>query len=98
MFASLTMGSAHGCGTVADGTAYCWGHNDLGMLGDGTTNPHFLPTRVMGGLKFASLAAGWASTCGIALQGAAYCWGSDELGELGDDTGEHRSLPVRVVR
>jgi alpha-tubulin suppressor-like RCC1 family protein len=37
-FASLDVnGAAHGCGALAAGAAYCWGENDYGAVGDGST-------------------------------------------------------------
>src|SRR5262245_37880323 len=39
-FATISAGFVSSCGLTADGTAYCWGTNDLGLLGDGTTQSH----------------------------------------------------------
>jgi alpha-tubulin suppressor-like RCC1 family protein len=35
-FTSISVGIAHVCGLTTTGTAYCWGNNDDGQLGDGT--------------------------------------------------------------
>ncbi len=45
-----TAVTAHGgyraCGTRADRTAWCWGSNDFGQLGDGTTTGSWVPVQV----------------------------------------------------
>jgi alpha-tubulin suppressor-like RCC1 family protein len=38
----------HTCGLTTDGTAYCWGANVEGELGEGSTNPSTVPVRVAG--------------------------------------------------
>ena len=37
VFTSLSVGLEYGCGITSVRTAYCWGQNDYGQLGDGTT-------------------------------------------------------------
>jgi len=34
-FATLSAGRNYNCGLTADGSAYCWGSNDIGKLGNG---------------------------------------------------------------
>ncbi len=50
-FASLSagspQGSAHTCGVTVGDTAYCWGLNVQGQLGDGTTAQRVTPVRVV---------------------------------------------------
>ena len=75
-FASLSAGGAHACGVTTDGTAYCWGENDAGQLGDGTTTTHEIPVRVATSERFRSVTAGYAHACGLATDGRAYCWGA----------------------
>lgn len=42
-FITLALGDAQTCGMVADGHVYCWGGNQNGELGDGTTTSSALP-------------------------------------------------------
>jgi alpha-tubulin suppressor-like RCC1 family protein len=74
-FASLSLGHEHSCALTSDGSAYCWGANHRGEIGDSTTEHRSVPAPVLGGLSFASLAAGVTSTCGVLASGEAYCWG-----------------------
>jgi len=47
------------------GVAFCWGANENGQLGDGTTVNRAGPVPVTGGLTFTQLGAGSAHTCGV---------------------------------
>ena len=38
--------SAHACALRADGSALCWGGNEVGQVGDGTNTNRLVPTRV----------------------------------------------------
>jgi alpha-tubulin suppressor-like RCC1 family protein len=42
----IAAGGSHTCGLTDDGSAYCWGRNQLGGLGDGTTEDSSRPVRV----------------------------------------------------
>ncbi len=102
----LDGGVDHTCATV-DGQVYCWGYNQWGQLGDGTTTTRFTPTPVdtsgvLGGRQVTDLAigrsmgsAGAAHTCVVA-DGAVYCWGENASGRLGDGTERDRISPVAV--
>lgn len=73
----------HTCAITAGGDAYCWGANQSGQLGDGTTRDSRAPVRVGGNLRFSSISAGYGHTCGITRGKVAYCWGTNSFGELG---------------
>jgi hypothetical protein len=42
----ISVGLGYQCAVLADGQALCWGGNDYGELGDGTTTERSLPTPV----------------------------------------------------
>ena len=95
-FRRLIPGGSHTCGLTADGVAYCWGNNNSGQLGNGTTGPTAPLDRVRGTLMFSQLSAGQDHTCGVA-DGKAYCWGANQEGELGDGTRINRTRPKAVT-
>ena len=72
------------CGLAQDGAAYCWGENNEGEVGDGTTTGRLTPTAVAGGLKFKSLVLGDGHSCALTADGRAYCWGFSGTGAFGD--------------
>jgi alpha-tubulin suppressor-like RCC1 family protein len=45
-FLSIDAGWNHTCGVTPSGAVYCWGSNEGGQLGDGTTTDRFTPTPV----------------------------------------------------
>jgi len=93
---AIVAGATHTCALLADGTAYCWGQNLYGQLGNGSTANAATPTQVVGGITFGRLAAGGAVTCGMSSQGTQYCWGLNQSGQLGDGSLTDRAAPTRV--
>jgi len=89
-------GGLHTCGITSAGSAYCWGYNVDGALGDGTNSNSAIPAAVTGGLRFARVSAGSRHTCGLTSAGAAYCWGFNVQGALGNGTTTSSTTPVPV--
>lgn len=82
-FTAVSAGADHTCAITSGGSAYCWGSDSKGQLGDGTIGgARSTPAIVTGGNSFSQITAGTRYTC--ALQGtAAYCWGDGGDLQLG---------------
>lgn len=75
----------------------CWGHNESGQLGDGTTTERLSPAPVTASQSFTEVSAGGKHSCGAIVTGETYCWGSNEYGQLGDGSTTDRPVPTPVV-
>jgi alpha-tubulin suppressor-like RCC1 family protein len=104
-FKSVHAADTHTCGLKLTGEPLCWGLNDAGQLGTGsTTGPQTCgaaacsttPVAVVGGHVFDSLDADGEHSCGVKSSGEVFCWGSNLWGQLGDGTTTSRSSPVKV--
>ena len=82
-FQSVSVGAYYTCGITTTGSAYCWGPNRHGKLGNGSANDSTVPVLVAGGLKFRTISAHWDHVCGVTASGVVYCWGANPLGQLG---------------
>jgi len=94
---AVAAGGYHTCALRSDGTAWCWGWNDNGQLGDSTTAPSPFPVQVLGVSDALALAAGGRHTCAVQVDGAVWCWGSNYGGQLGNGTTVDSALPVQVA-
>ena len=97
-FVDFDLGDHNGtCGIVEDGTALCWGHNDLYQLGRDPLQ-HALPEAapISGNHGWRSVRLGLAGGCGVTLAYHGYCWGSYPHAD-GDSTAIRTSVPRRVA-
>jgi len=85
----LDLGVILTCARMVDRTARCWGANDAGQLGDGTSTPRTYARTVKNGSgtgflgNAASIAVGDDHVCVSLVSGGARCWGSNDQGKLG---------------
>ena len=87
---SIGAGGYHSCAVLQGSSptegasAACWGKNDLGQLGDGSTQLRVAPVPVWGlSAGVASLAAGFEHSCAQMINGSVCCWGKNAKGQLG---------------
>jgi len=92
----IAAGHSHTCALGVDSRTYCWGLNENGQLGDGTTSSRPTPVPVSGGIVLSRITAGQSHSCGLASDGKAYCWGDNSFGQLGDGTTSDRLTPTAV--
>ena len=96
---SLAAGYAHTCALLVDGSARCWGNNQMGQLGNGTAQNSAAPAAVQKLPPATALAAGLAHTCAVLADKTAQCWGSDSYGASSGTIFSVRSRqPVTVGR
>lgn len=82
---------------VHNGAAKCWGYNNRGQVGDGSTTSRLTPTQVSGlATGVTSIDVGGSHVCAV-HNGAVKCWGFNGSGQLGDGTTLSRSTPVSTL-
>jgi alpha-tubulin suppressor-like RCC1 family protein len=102
----LATGAAHGCAIVGGAAAgdagagtpqpvACWGANQAGQLGDGSTMDRSI-ARPVTGLEATRVSAGVAHSCAIAEGGALWCWGRGGSGQLGRTRAVDTPSPAMV--
>ena len=72
------------CCAVLDGAVKCWGRNEKGQIGDGTTTNALTPVSVPGITAASFARCGRAVCCAVLEDATAVCWGNSDWGEIGD--------------
>lgn len=80
---ATTSAGGHSCAVRQSGTVVCWGRNDFGQLGNGTTTNSNRPVVVTGLTSIVEIALGLDHTCARSSTNAVYCWGRNQLGQVG---------------
>mgnify|MGYP001066914909 FL=1 len=93
----LAAGGDHTCALIEDGTVRCWGKNDAGQLGDGTTHDSATPVSIPELHGVIQVAAGRRHTCALLHVGTVACWGANESHQLSIGTTENSTRPRVVV-
>jgi len=90
----------HTCAIDTNSRLYCWGNNNVGQLGDGTTVDKHTPTLINGGdltgRTIATITGGYNHTCALDNVNRVYCWGWNQYGQLGDGTNTDKDTPVLI--
>ena len=98
----ISTGHYHTCAVASDDKMYCWGENNNGELGNGSTVDSRVPvavnmTGVLVGKTIKQISTGPSyHTCVIASDNKIYCWGSNNYGQLGNNSTANSGVPVAV--
>lgn len=95
---SVSAGGRHSCILLAaDGSIRCWGRNEHGELGNGTTIDSVKPVDVIGITGALDVKAGGSDdrgfTCAIMADRRMACWGNNTYYQLGNGEVEARKIP-----
>jgi alpha-tubulin suppressor-like RCC1 family protein len=97
---AIAAGAEHSCALKTSGAVVCWGLNNRGQIGDGTSGNNRLTPVPVSGLSsgVAAISIGFEFSCALRTAGAVLCWGSNSNGRLGDGTNAFdRLTPTPVV-
>jgi alpha-tubulin suppressor-like RCC1 family protein len=77
------------CAIASDDKPYCWGSNQAGQLGDGTTNDSWIPlatdpSGILSGKTISDISSHGGSACVLANDSNVYCIGANYNGQLGN--------------
>jgi len=97
----LAAGGSHTCALRANGEVFCWGFNESGELGIGSSGGTIgvaVPVDDLTGLTNAvALAATGSNTCALRGDGQVFCWGDNGQGQLGiGSSGGSSNVPTPV--
>lgn len=92
---SVESGTDHAC-AIGSGKLKCWGSNQGGQLGNGSTQQANNPVDVVdlpANVQVIQVSAGGRHTCALLSNTAVKCWGNNDRGQLGVGTTVDASKP-----
>ncbi len=95
----ITLGYYHTCTIDNNDDLKCWGKNEFGQVGDGSTTIQNSPTLISLGSDMSSakkVALGYGHTCCIDSLDNLKCWGRNNKGQLGDGSNTQLSIPTTI--
>ena len=97
----ISAGGNNSCELTNRGTAYCWGDNSRGQLGNGNMQSSSTPTAVagsgvLGTTKVAAISVGASHACAVTRTAGVACWGGNSQGQVGNGNTTDQLKPVAV--
>ncbi len=94
---AIAGGGLHSLAVKNDGTAWAWGNNGTGQLGDTTTTQRKAPVQVNTITGVTAVSAGNNHSMALKSDNTVWTWGDNSSGELGDGTTNQAMAPVQAV-
>ncbi len=97
-WAQVDSSQRFNCALKKDKTMWCWGANEYGQLGDGSTVNRPTPAPGFPGNDWLEVRVAGGFTCAMRQDGSIWCSGDNLFGQLGDGTTTERHTPVQAGR
>jgi alpha-tubulin suppressor-like RCC1 family protein len=95
---AIAANGSDSCALLSTGGVGCWGINDAGQLGNGTTTGSSTPVGVSGlPIGVIAIDVGGRHVCALVTGGVVKCWGTGQSGQLGNGKSKDSPVPVDVV-
>jgi alpha-tubulin suppressor-like RCC1 family protein len=99
---SISAGWDHALALRSDHTVWAWGQNNVGEVGDGTTNNRPNPIQVTPLSNIVAVSGGDWHSSALASDGTVWKWGRNDVGQLGNGTADGANnyiphpIPARI--
>lgn len=79
----VALADEHGCALFEDGTVWCWGTNERGEQGKGSTSSAEAPSPILDVDDAVAIDAGFGWSCAALGSGEVTCWGEERSERFG---------------
>lgn len=91
----VSVGDTHICAISTARTLYCWGGNNNGQIGNGSTG--YVASPVAVSTEVSRICTGAQHSCAAKIGGALECWGDNGSGQLGIGSKFDEYSPVLIT-
>ncbi|MFA6867165.1 MAG: hypothetical protein WCR54_06570, partial [Clostridia bacterium] len=102
-FSKISCGNYHSLALSDSGEVYAWGKNDLGQIGNGSTENGILenvstPFQIdIINVDFNLITCGSSNSFAVSANGDLYAWGKNDIGQSGDCTLSNNLTPKQIT-
>ncbi len=92
----VATGLDYTCYLKVDQTVKCFGNNQYGQLGNGTTVSSLIPVSVFGLQNVIRISGGAQNVCALLQNQTSFCWGRNDKKQIENSNNLKVTKPVRV--